>query len=62
METTVEVICPYCGEVVSVMVEMGNRRLQYDEDCEVCYQPLTVDIRRNRATQYDVAVSRSSGH
>ena len=62
METTVEVICPYCGEVVTVMIQMGNPSLQYHEDCEVCCQPLSVDIRRDQATQYDVMIRRSSGH
>lgn len=62
METTVEVLCPYCGEVVTVMIQMGNQRLQYHEDCEVCCQPLRVDIRRDQATQYDVSISRSCGH
>ena len=62
METTIDVICPYCGEIVTVNIQMGNQRLDYHEDCEVCSQPLRVDITRNQATQYDVRISRSSGH
>ncbi len=61
METTVQVICPYCGEVVTVTVAIGNARLNYHEDCEVCCRPLRVNVRRNEVTQYDVWVSRTNG-
>ncbi len=62
MESTVDVVCPYCGEIVTVRVELGRRVQNYHEDCEVCSRPIQVDLRFDRNYNYDVQVGRSSGH
>jgi Cysteine-rich CPXCG len=48
MDGTIEVQCPYCGEIVGVDVdEGGSSRQQYVEDCPVCCRPWRVDVRRD---------------
>jgi hypothetical protein len=38
-----EVVCPYCGEAVSIGLDPGGGAVQtYVEDCPVCCQPWQV--------------------
>jgi transcription elongation factor Elf1 len=34
--------CPYCGERISMTVDMSVRRQIYIEDCEVCCRPIQI--------------------
>jgi hypothetical protein len=57
--TEFEVVCPYCGEVVTLYLEpdvMGT----LVQDCEVCCRPWRVDVLRDREYRY-VDVSRGDG-
>ncbi|MFO1434863.1 MAG: CPXCG motif-containing cysteine-rich protein [Gammaproteobacteria bacterium] len=37
--------CPYCGEEISVIVDLSNDGYQdYVEDCEVCCRPMQIRI------------------
>lgn len=39
-------VCPYCGEQVSIAVDPGGgANQQYVEDCEVCCNPWQVSVR-----------------
>ena len=39
----VEVSCPYCGELLTLVVDQtGGRTQNYVEDCAVCCQPISV--------------------
>ena len=45
-ETTADVVCPYCGEPVTISVDPGGGSAQeYVEDCEVCCNPWQVSVR-----------------
>ena len=35
-------ICPYCGEEISMVLDVSIRRQTYVEDCEVCCKPIEV--------------------
>ena len=39
------VICPYCGESISVLVDDSLPDQRYVEDCEVCCRPIVLGIR-----------------
>ena len=40
-----EVVCPYCGEAMSVGLDPGSgQRQDYVEDCQVCCQPWRVSV------------------
>ena len=44
-DTSAVVVCPYCGESMSVAVDPGSGEHQeYVEDCEVCCQPWQVTV------------------
>jgi hypothetical protein len=42
LETTAEVSCPYCGEVITLFLDLSVESQTYIEDCSVCCQPMTV--------------------
>ena len=33
--------CPYCGEVITVLIDPEDEGQQYIEDCQVCCKPIT---------------------
>ena len=35
-------ICPYCGEEISMILDLSVRRQSYVEDCEVCCNPIQI--------------------
>jgi transcription elongation factor Elf1 len=34
--------CPYCGEEISMVLDLSVSRQTYVEDCEVCCRPIEV--------------------
>jgi transcription elongation factor Elf1 len=34
--------CPYCGEEISMVLDLSVRRQCYVEDCEVCCNPIEI--------------------
>lgn len=52
------VVCPYCGEAVEISLDPGSGPIQqYVEDCEICCQPWTVDVRYGAEGEASVTVS-----
>jgi transcription elongation factor Elf1 len=40
-----EVQCPYCGETISVLLDLSAGDQNYIEDCTVCCQPIEFSVR-----------------
>jgi hypothetical protein len=38
----VRAFCPYCGERISLLLDVSLAEEEYVEDCEVCCQPMRV--------------------
>lgn len=38
------ILCPYCGEAVTVLVDGSAGTQSYVEDCEVCCRPMVIDV------------------
>ena len=36
--------CPYCGEVIEVLVDSSQEEHNYIEDCSVCCQPINIYV------------------
>jgi cysteine-rich CPXCG protein len=45
LETTAEVSCPYCGEMITLLLDLSVEEQAYIEDCSVCCQPMSVSYR-----------------
>ena len=39
--------CPYCGEVIQVVVDCSINSQEYIEDCQVCCRPINISIAIN---------------
>lgn len=39
-----QLICPYCGEIIAVLVDISAGDQQYYEDCQVCCAPIFFDL------------------
>ena len=37
--------CPYCGQLVEIVIDASAGHQEYIEDCQVCCQPMTFRIR-----------------
>jgi hypothetical protein len=42
LETTADVTCPYCGEAITLFLDLSVESQTYIEDCSVCCQPMSV--------------------
>lgn len=36
--------CPYCGQLIHLIIETFEETQRYTEDCEVCCQPMVVEV------------------
>lgn len=58
MEIPHEIQCPYCGEGQTLFIDASVRRQQYIEDCQVCCQPIELDIWVDKEGELQVTVSQ----
>ena len=58
MSDRAELQCPYCGELLELEIEedLLGRLIQ---DCEVCCNPIQLDIRRDEWGDPEVTVERT---
>ena len=58
MSDLAEILCPYCGELLELDIEQDllGRLVQ---DCEVCCNPIQLDIRRDQWGDPEVSVERA---
>jgi len=36
--------CPYCGEMIDILIDISVAQQNYIEDCQVCCQPITINV------------------
>lgn len=39
------ILCPYCWEPITVLIDPGDMGVTYVEDCQVCCRPMVLEIR-----------------
>lgn len=39
-----ESYCPYCGEVISLLIDDSLSSQEYVEDCQVCCSPILINV------------------
>ena len=37
-----QVACPYCGQPLTILLDLSEPEQEYIEDCQVCCQPMNV--------------------
>jgi len=54
-----EIVCPYCGETVTIAVdEGGGPRQRYIEDCAVCCRPIEISVEELEDGELSVVATR----
>ena len=48
--------CAYCGELISVILELSETSQQYIEDCEVCCRPMQIHATTSNDGSVSVSV------
>ena len=54
--TQQDVICPYCGESIEVLIDQEEAGQWYIEDCQVCCKPITFNVSMSMEGQLSVSV------
>jgi Cysteine-rich CPXCG len=56
----VEIVCPYCGETITIAVDAGGGPMQrYVEDCSVCCRPIEISIEQDEEGELNVVGARA---
>lgn len=50
--------CPYCGEMITILVDDSLPEQQYIEDCQVCCRPIVLSVSVD--VDGDVAVTATT--
>lgn len=56
LETTAEVTCPHCGEMITLFLDLSLEEQSYIEDCSVCCRPMAVSYTTADGELQDVSV------
>jgi len=52
--------CPYCGELIHVLIDCSIECQQYIEDCQVCCRPINFTILVENETEVSVSVKHEN--
>jgi len=53
---SVQVQCPYCWELIDVVIDDAGEAQEYIEDCQVCCRPINFKVLQNSNQQIQVQV------
>ena len=54
----VEIQCPYCGEIIEILVDTSAGDQEYIEDCQVCCRPIEFSVTLDEGDVPHVEVRR----
>jgi hypothetical protein len=61
LQTEAEVTCPYCGEVMTIVLDAaGGTTQEYVEDCQVCCRPWQVRVSYGEGGAAEVWLEESA--
>lgn len=49
--------CPYCGEMIDILIDGSVSHQNYIEDCQVCCRPINFDVMVIEGGETTVLVS-----
>ncbi|SHF90475.1 Cysteine-rich CPXCG [Microbulbifer donghaiensis] len=52
--------CPYCGEVITLLVDFSAGTQTYIEDCSVCCRPIVIRLTENADGSLDVRLQHEN--
>lgn len=51
-----KVQCPFCGEVIDILIDYSVPYQNYIEDCQVCCQPISFDVTVDAESEPSIIV------
>jgi len=55
------IFCPYCGEVLEILVDASSGSQHYIEDCQICCSPIEIRLQVGLDGELaDIRASRDS--
>jgi transcription elongation factor Elf1 len=51
--------CPYCGESMSVVIDLSAGAQRYIEDCQICCQPMQICFDVDGDRLMDLRIERA---
>jgi len=48
--------CPYCGELIDVLIDCSEAEQEYIEDCQVCCRPILFTVNLSNSGELIVSV------
>lgn len=54
----VEIQCQYCGEFISILIDLSEPEQRYIEDCQVCCRPIVISYHIDENENLVVLVQR----
>ncbi|MDB4421086.1 CPXCG motif-containing cysteine-rich protein [Pseudomonadales bacterium] len=52
--------CPYCGEVIEVLIDYSVPEQEYIEDCQVCCRPISFNVTIDHEGDASVVVTHEN--
>ncbi len=54
LSSDAEIICPYCGETLTLFIDYSAGHQSYVEDCHICCRPILIDVDLSDPEQIEV--------
>jgi transcription elongation factor Elf1 len=51
--------CPYCGELMHIVLDLSAGDQSYIEDCQICCQAMQIDFTTDTHELHDLRVNRA---
>ncbi|MFI2812254.1 MULTISPECIES: CPXCG motif-containing cysteine-rich protein [Microbulbifer] len=48
--------CPYCGEPITLLLDLSAGSQSYIEDCQVCCRPISISVAVDPGGDFSVAL------
>jgi len=59
-QETHNIACPYCNEVIEVLIDCSVAQQEYVEDCFVCCQPIIINININDQQELSITTRQEN--
>jgi len=53
-----KISCPYCGELIEILIDCSVEHQEYIEDCQVCCRPIEFKLLVNESGEIQLGVTR----
>ncbi len=54
------ITCPYCWESIDIVIDQSSGESGYIEDCQVCCQPIKIDIQYHANGEAQLNIQREN--